>query len=67
MKATAHVSNQYGHICISLRGPETNLLITDLNKQLENAVVEGESGIAVEVEVEDGKITFLSVIGPSSP
>lgn len=42
-------------------------LMPDIHDQLEKAVDEGENGIDVEVEVEEGKITILKVIGPATP
>lgn len=67
MKTTAHISNIYGHICLSMRDDGPTKLMPDIHDQLEKAVDEGENGIDVEVEVEEGKITILKVIGPATP
>lgn len=67
MRMKAYLSNQWGHICISMRGPEVDSLLPDLEGVLETAEEEGVSSVEIEVEISDRKIEILRIIGPGEP
>lgn len=57
----------HGFICLAMRGPDTDKLLPNLTEILENAVDEGESGVEVEIQIEENNISIKEILGPASP
>lgn len=63
----AHIGNNWGHIVLSMRGGEVDNLLPDLHEKLEEAADDGHSGLEVEVEITEGQVKIVRVIGPGDP